>query len=381
MHCPIGANATRLTVFLVGWLAPIYAGAWAADIPGRKTLVGIKGEMFTINGQPTYRGRTWHGKQIEGLLLNSRMVQAIFDDLNQETVSRWAYPDTKKWDPDRNTREFVAAMPEWRRLGLLAITVNLQGGSPEGYSAAQPWHNSAFNSDGTLRSDYLRRLSTVLDKAGELGMVAILGLFYFGQDGRLADEAAVKNGVEQAVDWLVMQGYRNVLVEINNECDVKSYHHAILKPDRVDELITLARERAHSKDLRLYVGTSYAGGVVPKANVVRVSDFLLMHGNGVSSPARISEMLRRARKVNGYRPMPILFNEDDHYEFDMPSNNFVAAIDEYASWGFFDYRRQGESFNEGYQSVPVNWGISSKRKKGFFKLLSEITGEHGSDAR
>jgi hypothetical protein len=34
---------------------------------------------------------------------------------------------------------------------------------------------------------------------------------------------------------------------------------------------------------------------------------------------------------------------------------------------------KGESFDEGYQSVPVNWGISSPRKRGFFKLLAEIT--------
>jgi hypothetical protein len=33
-----------------------------------------------------------------------------------------------------------------------------------------------------------------------------------------------------------------------------------------------------------------------------------------------------------------------------------------------------EGFDEGYQSVPVNWGISSARKRGFFKLLAEITG-------
>ena len=255
--------------------------------------------MFTINGQPTYAGRTWHGKKIEGLLLNSRMVQAIFDDRNPDTVSRWPYPDTKKWDPDRNTREFVAAMPEWRRHGLLAFTVNLQGGSPEGYSAPQPWHNSAFESDGTLRLDYLKRLETVLDKADELGMVVILGLFYFGQDGRIADEAAVKNGVERAVDWLTEKYYRNVLLEIDNECDVKACHHAILKADRVHELIALARQRAESKHFPLRVGTSYAGGVVPKENVVRASDFLLMHGNGVRQPARIGEMVRQARQVAG----------------------------------------------------------------------------------
>ncbi len=70
------------------------------------------------------------------------------DDRNPETVSRWAYPDTKKWDADRNTAEFIEMMPIWRQHGLLAMTLNLQGGSPEGYSKDQPWYNSAINSDG-----------------------------------------------------------------------------------------------------------------------------------------------------------------------------------------------------------------------------------------
>jgi hypothetical protein len=65
--------------------------------PPRRTAVSIHGEMFHINGQPTYQGRTWKGNKIEGLLLNSRMVQATFDDLNPDTVKLWAYPDTKKW--------------------------------------------------------------------------------------------------------------------------------------------------------------------------------------------------------------------------------------------------------------------------------------------
>jgi hypothetical protein len=73
--------------------------------------------------------------------------------------------------------------------------------------------------------------------------------------------------------------------------------------------------------------------------------------------------------------MPILFNEDDHFDFDQPQNNFVAAISEYASWGYFDFRMKVESFDDGYQSVPVNWGAMSSRKQGFFRLLSEITGE------
>ena len=53
----------------------------AAAAPG-KTKVSIVGEDFHINGRPTYAGCSWNGHRIEGLLLNSRMVQATFDDLN-----------------------------------------------------------------------------------------------------------------------------------------------------------------------------------------------------------------------------------------------------------------------------------------------------------
>jgi hypothetical protein len=341
--------------------------------PRRKTTVSIQREMFCINDQPTYQGRIWNGKKVEGLLLNSRMVQAIFDDLNPDTVHLWKYPDTKRWDPERNTREFVAAMPAWRRHGLLGMTVNLQGGSPQGYSTQQPWHNSALKEDGSLRAEYLSRLQRVLDKADELGMVVILGLFYFGQDERLKDEEAVKRGVDNVLDWVFDQGYRNVFIEVNNECNVR-YDHDILKPQRVHELIERVQRRTRN-GRRFLAGTSYGGGVIPKENVVRPSDFLLLHGNGVKDPARIAEMVRHTRQVPGYRPMPILFNEDDHFAFDQPQNNFVAAISEYASWGYFDYRMKGEGFDAGYQSVPVNWGAMSSRKQGFFRLLSEITGE------
>ena len=69
-----------------------------------------------------------------------------------------------------------------------------------------------------------------------------------------------------------------------------------------------------------------------------------------------------------------LFNEDDHENFDRPANNCAAAVAEHVSWGWFDYRRKGEGLNEGYQSPPVNWGVSSERKRAFFNYVAEITG-------
>ncbi len=354
--------------FLLALAACIAASA--APSSPTHTSVSIIGDEFYINGKPTYAGRSWEGHKIEGLLLNARLVQGIFDDRNTNTVSWWSYPDTGKWDPERNTREFIAAMPEWHRHGLLAFTINLQGGSPRGYIRAQPWHNSAFEADGSLRRDYTDRLARILDRADELGFAVILGYFYFGQDYRLSDEAAVLRAADNATQWIFEHGWKNVLVEVNNECDVR-YTHPVLQPARVHELIQRVQS-ATRDDRHLLVSTSYGGGSIPRENVVRAADFLLLHGNGVSDPKRIRQMVVRTRTVPGYTPKPILFNEDDHYGFEKPENNFTTAVAAYASWGLYD---QGtNNYQDGFQSPPVNWHIRTQRKEAFFRLVSQITG-------
>lgn len=341
------------------------------------TRVEIRGEDFWIDGKPTYQGRSWNGHRIEGLLLNSRMVQATFDDLNPETRGRWAYPDTGQWDPERNVSELLAMLPEYRRHGLLAVTVNFQGGSPEGYSKEQPWENSAFAPDGALRADFADRMRRVIDGLDAQGMVAIVGLFYQGQDERLRDEAAVLRAVDEATDFLVGGGWTNVLVEINNECDTR-YEHPVLQPARVHEPIARVKERSGGK---LMAGTSYRGrGAIPGPDVVRESDFLLIHGNGTTDPNLIADQVDRTRAVETFRGQPVLFNEDDHFDFDQPTNNFVAAISRHASWGYFDpgsgaggAGARGDYVN-GYQLVPVNWKLNTERKRAFFSLVKEITG-------
>jgi hypothetical protein len=341
-----------------------------------ETIVSIQGEDFHLNGRPTYAGRKWQGHRIEGLLMNSRMVQGTFDDRNPETVKNWAYPDTGKWDAMRNTNEFIAAMPEWRAHGLLAFTLNLQGGSPYGYSKDQPWHNSAINADGTLDEKYLARTERIITKADELGMVVILGLFYFGQDQRQKDEQAIAAAVDAATRWVLGKNWRHVMLEINNETNIPKYDHEVLKPKRVHELIQRAKG-IEVDGRRLLVGTSFGGGAVPTKNVVEHSDFLLIHGNGVSGGDAMRKFIAKVKTARGEKKMPIVVNEDDHFDFDQHDNNMTAAAKEHVSWGYFDFRPKNaaQAFHEGYQSVPVNWSISSERKKAFFKLLKEITGE------
>ena len=366
---------------LIGVLAlPLSFHLRAQD---RQTEVSIKGSHFLINGTPTYRGVTWknpEGKPIpmEGLLMNARVVQGIFDDLNPETRERWAYKDTGKWDPERNTDEFIQAMKSWRQHGLLAFTVNLQGGSPEGYSKDQPWINTAFDAKGNLREPYMNRLARILKRADELGMVAIIGYFYFGQDERLDDEAAVKNAVDQATKWLLTQKWKNVLIEINNECDSNSYSHPVLKPKRVHELIEQVKS-TKVDGRRLLVSTSYQGGRLPGKQVVDTSDYVLIHGNGVKDIQKMEQLIKKTRQLVGANLKPILNNEDDspwlnkQQGFGEQGNNMIVSIENGVSWGYFDFRKKSEPFEEGFQNPLVDWKIQSERKKQFFQLLKKVT--------
>ncbi len=344
------------------------------------TRVSIVGQQFLINGKPTYRGQGFEDTSIEGLLFNSRMVQAIFDDENPETRARWAYPDTGTWDPDRNTNEFLALLPTWRSFGLLGLTLNLQCGNPVRGRGAdgvvpvqQPWKVSAYEADGSLKPEWMRRLKLVLDAADQYGMVVILGLFYFGQDHHLADEAAVVRATENVIRWLDENDVTNVVIEVANECNVPRYSHDILTPDRIPELIARVRELTDRP-----VSASYGAmpdDYLPAAELVGAMDFVLLHANGLDDPGIIAEMVRdvrmKAHRTGGGKP--IVFNEDNHFDFFKPTNNFLAATENYASWGFFD-PGDANDYNDGYQCPPVQWGLTTPRKRSFFYELGRMTG-------
>lgn len=349
------------------------SGIAAAAHPSRTTEVSIRGGDFFINGRPTYEGRAWRGHRVEGLLMNNRVVQGTFDDLNPETAKRWAYPDTGQWDPERNNREFLAAMPGWKAHGVLAFTVNFQGGSPEGYSKGQPWENHPFNPDGSLRPAFMTRMQRILDEADRLGMVPVVGLFYFGQSPRLQTDENVVRATDTLVQWLLAGGWTNLLVEINNEAN-PTYRPPILRVDRVHELIARVRDTRAPDGRRLLVGTSFPVKVMPTVEAVRASDFVLLHGNAFPDSAALVAKIRATRALDPARAIPVLVNEDDHFDFEAPDGRLAAAVAEHVSWGWFDWRRQGESFGEGYQSVPVDWSMSSVRKRAFHAKIAEITG-------
>jgi hypothetical protein len=84
----------RLTHLL---LLLLLAAAAAASTPPTISVCPDNSTRFCVDGAPTHAGRPL----VEGLFLNSRMIQGVFEDNNASTVGLWAYPDGSVFSPDR----------------------------------------------------------------------------------------------------------------------------------------------------------------------------------------------------------------------------------------------------------------------------------------
>lgn len=248
-----------------------------------RTRVSIRQGRWFLNGNVTYPGA-----QAEGLMMNVRMVNAVFEDRNRP-----------EFDPDSNTDEFLACVPDYVAHGVRAFTICLQGGMP-GYEGAA---NSAFRPDGSLSDSYMRRVARVIEACDRCGAAVILGCYYQRQDQVLADEAAVRSGIVNAATWIRDHGYTNVLLEIANEFDHGGFDHRLIKTtEGITELIRLAKQTAPA----LLVSTSGLGhGRLPDT-VAQASDFLLIHFNGTAMediPTCIAALKKCGK--------PIVCNEDE----------------------------------------------------------------------
>ncbi len=76
-----------------------------------RTQVSLIGKQWLVNEKLTYRGT-----RAEGLLMNVRMVNSVFEDRRK--------PD---FDPDANTDRFLAQLPDYAAHGVGAVTLCLQG--------------------------------------------------------------------------------------------------------------------------------------------------------------------------------------------------------------------------------------------------------------
>ncbi len=248
-----------------------------------RTRVSITAQRWCFNGEVTFRGT-----RAEGLLLNARMVNAVFEDQHK--------PD---FDPEANTSRFLSHMPDYAAHGIRAFTICLQGGRPR-YEGAL---NSAFNPDGSLRESYLARVRRVIEACDRDGLVVILGCFYQRQDQVLKDENSVRAAVQNAAGWIRKCGFQNVVLEIANEFGHSGFDHNLLRTAAGQvELIHLAQQAAPG----LLVSSAGLGDGRLPDNVAKAADFLLIHFNDTALdniPTRIAALKEFGK--------PIVCNEDD----------------------------------------------------------------------
>jgi hypothetical protein len=283
--------------FISPYLLVIALLAGGAPAFSAATQVSLSGTRWHINGRVVNPG-----SPAEGLLMNVRMVNATFEDRNDATLPAG-------FDAEANTDRFISHIADYAAHGVNAFTLCLQGGMP-GYEDAL---NSAFNADGSLRPDYLRRVERVIRACDERGVVVILGLLYQRQTKLLRDEDAVRAAVVNGTRWVARSGFSNVVIEIANEYPHGGFAHPVIRdPKGQAGLIRLARETAPGL---LFTASGYGRGVI-HPEVAEACDFLTPHWNGTKVediPARLAVLKQHGK--------PMVCNEDDK-----TGTNAVAAL-------------------------------------------------------
>jgi hypothetical protein len=310
--------------------------------------------------QPTYQGLQFR-PEIRGRLMNFRAANALFDDESR----------TNDY-PHANTDAFVANLDSYYANGIRAVTVSLQGGNP-GYTAGVV---SAFRPDGSLKSEWMERAAQVIEAADARGMVVILTYFYQRQDQVLANNDAVRAGTRNVTDWLIANGYRNVIIDIANEWNSPSHDRTIIKTNSssggIAELINIAKARFAGRSWRAPVSASSRDTTFPGA-LREAADLALVHGN-VSSPEGDASGVARLvgdPSVTG----PVVMNEDhagDTVDAENLAEDKEAATGVVAaggSWGQM-WRRYNQWFPFGWSYGP-SVDIAGGSEANYFRAVHE----------
>jgi hypothetical protein len=296
--------------------------------------------------QKTYSGAEYR-PQAKGKLMNLRLVQALYHD-------EWL--TQKPFDPEANTDAVIAALDFYKSHGVLMINVSLQGGQAGmdhqiygldrsngyRYGPEKGTYVSAFRPDGSLKPEWLGRLERLLTAADKRGMIVNLMYFYQGQDELFESTEAIHRAAHDITGWLIAKNFRNVIVDIANEWDLRGdrWDFASYIPDNVLQLIKETRDRFQKlhADFALPIGVSSDGRMNYAESFLQSVDVVLLHGNGRTPQQKVQ---RTADLKNWERP--ILMTEDDngrpsataHLAAELASCD--AFFNQAAGWGYMPW--------------------------------------------
>ena len=316
------------------------------------TVLSIKEDRFLINGSLTYSEIKGCPASCNGLLMNARFIQGIFNDKNNiDRYNRFG----RTFNVKNNTEQLINALPLWYSYGLRAITVGFQGGGACFTIDNKSVKNTPFSEDGNIEDvSYFDRMDKIIKAADSLGMIVIVSAFYVGQARFLKNNKAVETALDNICTWINKNKYTNIILEIANEQDLKGFEHlSIIQTEYgIEHLIKFAKSR-----INVPVGCSSEGRMYYPA-IGEASDVILLHGNNICS-SEMAYMIRRAKCTSTKKP--IVFNEDS------PAiTRLEVAFDNGVSWGYYN--------NWTKQEPPTNWSIVSGADEFFAYRLANYLG-------
>ena len=315
--------------------ASMYAGEMATG-----SMLGprYKPERFYVrrggNWVETYSGGPYRGAA-KGKLMMIRLAQGVFAD---ERLSEAPF------DPDENTDSVIAALDEYRRYGVLAIGVGLQGADP-GYaeerngiarsSAAADGPAgaliSAFDRDGELKADWMKRLDRLLRAADKLGMFVCLTYFSPNQDEALSGPEAIVAAARNATRWLIENNHRNVLINVADGWDLErdAWDHVRFIPRNIAPLVLEIRDQFNGSAFSLPIGASTAATLSYPNSLARLCDVVMLRGAGFTA----AEKGRQAKRLISYDRPVWMVGDAPAGEVDL-SASARALFDNGSGWGF-----------------------------------------------
>ncbi|MFA6839114.1 MAG: cellulase family glycosylhydrolase [Dysgonamonadaceae bacterium] len=304
-------------VFISVFIASVNSGCKSSFT----TKVTVRGNQWYLNNQIINKG-----SPAEGLLMNVRMVNSVFEDRSTQLSI-----NIPNFDSDTNTNEFIAMLSEYVSNGVNAFTISLQGGS-HGYEGAI---NTAFNADGSLRKEYFGRVEKVIRACDSQHAVVILSCFYQRQHSHsssLKGKEEIKKALVNVVNWIKERKFTNVLLEITNEYNHGGYKNWpdgewLVTEQGQNELIMMVKRLYPS----LLVSTSGMGDGAYPPLLTKESDFFIIHFNNTAIediPIKINELKKYGK--------PIICNEDDKLKNEGAIAMALSVLNG-CGWGYMNY--------------------------------------------
>jgi len=324
-----------------------------------KTKYEIKGRDFYINGKPTYSEIPGSNENVHGLLFNARFIQGVFQDINpknQGDYNRFG----KTFDPEKNTDDLIAALPDWYNYGMRAFTVGLVGGGP--CMSLTDWGSlefGTFSSDGkTMDTGVFDRLVRIIDAADRLGMLVIVSYLYQGQLRYFDNDSAIETACKTATDAICGLDYDNIIIEVANEYDIfepKVPQTKLYEPEKMASLVEKVKTWCGG---RFAVGSSTYCIKESDRPVMQASDICIFHGND----SRREELHARAKMIRKWCPdKPLVVNEDSAMVTQMD-----VAFEDHFSWGYYN--------NLTKQEPPTDWNITPGEDRYFAYRMAKGIG-------